>query len=132
MEKNDELPSALEQSQRGFNISRGGRRRIALRHPGSPNILFRAYFPLLQYGERLYQCNYGGVPTMNNTFLYIPDEFKDKRVLLTEGTKGPGEAIVRRFAQAGAVVATAATPPLPVGQKPPLFVQADLIRCRGI
>src|SRR5260370_40750873 len=53
MEKNDELPSAFEQSQRGFNISRGRRRRIALRHPGSPNILFRAYFPLLQYGARL-------------------------------------------------------------------------------
>ena len=24
---------------------------------------------------------------MNNTFLYIPDEFKDKRVLVTGGTK---------------------------------------------
>ena len=50
---------------------------------------------------------------MNNTYPYIPDEFKDKRVLVTGGTKGAGEAIVRRFALAGACVATAARSPLP-------------------
>ncbi len=31
---------------------------------------------------------------MNKTHLFIPDEFKDKRVLVTGGTKGAGEAIV--------------------------------------
>jgi NAD(P)-dependent dehydrogenase (short-subunit alcohol dehydrogenase family) len=40
---------------------------------------------------------------MNNTHLFfIPNEFKDKRVLVTGGTKGAGEAIVRRFGTAGA------------------------------
>lgn len=45
---------------------------------------------------------------MNNLYLYIPDEFKDKRVVVTRETKGPGEAIVPRFALEGASVATAA------------------------
>jgi NAD(P)-dependent dehydrogenase (short-subunit alcohol dehydrogenase family) len=69
---------------------------------------------------------------MNNTYPYIPDEFKDKRVLVTGGTKGAGEAIVRRFALAGACVATAARSPLPEGQKPALFVQVDLSSVEGI
>jgi NAD(P)-dependent dehydrogenase (short-subunit alcohol dehydrogenase family) len=68
---------------------------------------------------------------MNNTYL-ISDEFKDKRVLVTGGTKGAGEAIVRRFALAGASVATAARSPLPEGQKPALFVQTDLGSVEGI
>jgi NAD(P)-dependent dehydrogenase (short-subunit alcohol dehydrogenase family) len=55
---------------------------------------------------------------MNNPYLYIPDEFKDKSVLVTGGTKGAGEAIVRRFGLAGASVATAARSPLGEGQKP--------------
>ena len=69
---------------------------------------------------------------MNNTHLLIPDEFKDKRVLVTGGTKGAGEAIVRRFGMAGASVATAARSPLPQGQKPALFMQADLSSVEGI
>jgi len=51
---------------------------------------------------------------------------------VTGGTKGAGEAIVRRFALAGAFVATAARSPLPEGQKPALFVQADLSSAEGI
>jgi NAD(P)-dependent dehydrogenase (short-subunit alcohol dehydrogenase family) len=69
---------------------------------------------------------------INNTHLFIPDEFKDKRVLVTGGTKGAGEAIVRRFGMAGASVATAARSPLPQGQKPALFMQADLSSVEGI
>ena len=39
-------------------------------------------------------------------FPVFPDEFKGKRVLITGGTKGMGEATVRRFLLAGADVAT--------------------------
>jgi NAD(P)-dependent dehydrogenase (short-subunit alcohol dehydrogenase family) len=69
---------------------------------------------------------------MHNTYPHIPDEFQDKRVLVTGGTKGAGESIVRRFALAGASVATAARSPLPEGQKPALFVQVDLGSVGGI
>jgi hypothetical protein len=34
---------------------------------------------------------------MHNTYPSIPDEFKDERVLVTCGTKGAGESIVRRY-----------------------------------
>src|SRR5580700_962540 len=41
-------------------------------------------------------------------FVVLGDEFKGKRVLVTGGTKGVGEAIVRRFELSGASVATTA------------------------
>jgi len=69
---------------------------------------------------------------MNNTYPYIPDEFNGKRVLVTGGTKGAGKAIMRRFALAGASVATAVRSPLPERQKPALFVQVDLSSVEGI
>ena len=71
---------------------------------------------------------------MTNTYPFIcdRDEFRDKRVLVTGGTKGAGEAIVRHFALAGASVATAARSPLPEGQKPALFVQTDLGTATGV
>lgn len=53
-------------------------------------------------------------------------EFSGKRVLVTGGTKGAGEAIVRRLQAAGAVVATVARSGPPAGQSPDFFVQADL------
>jgi NAD(P)-dependent dehydrogenase (short-subunit alcohol dehydrogenase family) len=59
-------------------------------------------------------------------------EFEDKRVLVTGGTQGAGEAMVRRFLSAGAQVATAARSALPEGQRPTLFVQADLASPGGI
>ncbi|MEH1887714.1 SDR family NAD(P)-dependent oxidoreductase [Nostoc sp.] len=37
-----------------------------------------------------------------------PNELSDKRVLVTGGTKGMGEAIVKRLRQAGATVITTA------------------------
>jgi len=59
-------------------------------------------------------------------------EFKGKRVLVTGGTKGMGEAIVRRFTLSGASVATTARPPLPQDQQPAMFVQADIGTAEGV
>lgn len=63
---------------------------------------------------------------VNYPFPFAIDEFEDKRVLVTGGTKGMGEAIVRRFLLAGASVVTTARRPLPAGQHPTMFVQADV------
>ena len=49
-------------------------------------------------------------------------EFDGQRVLVTGGTKGMGEAIVRRMTMGGASVATTARSPLPEGQRPALFI----------
>ncbi len=61
-----------------------------------------------------------------------PNEFSDQRVLVTGGTQGMGEAVVRRLAAGGATVATTARSPLPQGQTPALFVQADLATPDGV
>jgi len=45
---------------------------------------------------------------MSVHFRVDPTEFADKRVVVTGGTMGAGEAIVKRFVRAGARVATAA------------------------
>jgi NAD(P)-dependent dehydrogenase (short-subunit alcohol dehydrogenase family)/ketosteroid isomerase-like protein len=55
-----------------------------------------------------------------------PLEFLGKRVLITGGTAGAGEAILRRFQAAGATTITAARGELPEGLRPDLFVRADL------
>src|SRR5215212_6501002 len=65
-------------------------------------------------------------------FPFDPGEFEGKRVLVTGGTKGMGEAIVRRLAAGGATVATTARSPLPEGQAPHLFVQADISTPEGV
>jgi len=56
-------------------------------------------------------------------------EFAGRRVLVTGGTQGMGEAIVRRLAAGGATVATTARSPAesPVG----LFIQADVSTREG-
>jgi len=59
-------------------------------------------------------------------------EFAGKRVFITGGSKGVGEAIVRRFAIGGATVGTTARSPLPEGNAAKLFVQADLITRDGV
>src|SRR5207237_4829375 len=65
-------------------------------------------------------------------FSVDPAEFAGKRVLVTGGTKGMGEAIVRRLAAGGATVATTARSPLPESQAVELFVQADISTREGV
>jgi len=60
------------------------------------------------------------------------DEFKTKRVLVTGGTKGMGEAIVRRLTLGGASVATTARSPATHGQGAALFVQVDIGTAEGV
>jgi NAD(P)-dependent dehydrogenase (short-subunit alcohol dehydrogenase family) len=55
--------------------------------------------------------------TMTYPFPVSGDEFKGKRILVTGGTKGMGQAMVRRFTLSGASVATTARSPLPEGQE---------------
>jgi NAD(P)-dependent dehydrogenase (short-subunit alcohol dehydrogenase family) len=65
-------------------------------------------------------------------FSFDPAELDGKRALVSGGTQGMGEAIVRRLAGGGARVATTARSPLPAGQKVDLFVQADVSTRRGV
>ena len=60
------------------------------------------------------------------------EEFKNKRVLVTGGTKGVGQAIVSRFQLGGALVATTARAPLLHGHTANLFIQADLATSSGV
>ena len=70
--------------------------------------------------------------TMTYPFPVSGDEFKGKRVLVTGGTKGMGQAMVRRFTLSGASVATTARSPLPEGQAVALFVQTDIGTAAGV
>src|SRR5258708_36416696 len=70
--------------------------------------------------------------TNSYPFSIYADEFKDKRILVTGGTKGVGEAIVRRFQLSGALVATTARSPSLHVQTANLFVQADLATASGV
>ena len=64
-------------------------------------------------------------------FSVDPAELAGRRALVTGGTQGVGEAIVRRLAAGGARVATTARSALPEGQAPDLFVQADVSTAAG-
>lgn len=55
-----------------------------------------------------------------------PKEFSGQRVFVTGGTKGAGEAMVRRFAGGGAKVATTARSAPTNSDLPAIFVPADL------
>jgi NAD(P)-dependent dehydrogenase (short-subunit alcohol dehydrogenase family) len=70
--------------------------------------------------------------TTSYPFSAFRDEFKGKRALVTGGTKDMGEAIVRRLRLSAASVATTARSPLPQGQAPDLFVQADVGTAAGV
>ena len=58
-------------------------------------------------------------------------EFAGKRALVTGGTKGMGEAVVRRLRDAGAAVVTTARSAPPQLTHPDLFVAADISTAQG-
>jgi NAD(P)-dependent dehydrogenase (short-subunit alcohol dehydrogenase family) len=70
--------------------------------------------------------------TTTSQFSFDRTEFDGKRALITGGTKGMGEAIVRRLAAGGATVATTARSPLPENQAPDVFIQADISTPEGV
>jgi NAD(P)-dependent dehydrogenase (short-subunit alcohol dehydrogenase family) len=61
-----------------------------------------------------------------------PAELRGKRALVTGGTKGMGEAIVRRLAAGGARVATTARSAAPDDSRAELFVRADISTRDGV
>ncbi|UVK42320.1 SDR family oxidoreductase [Mesorhizobium sp. AR07] len=68
--------------------------------------------------------------TIPGKFAVDDQEFAGKRVLVTGGTKGAGEAIVNRLATAGAMVVTTARSATEASS-PKLFVQADISTLAG-
>ncbi|WP_397385167.1 SDR family oxidoreductase [Prosthecobacter sp.] len=65
------------------------------------------------------------------TFKGDPTEFAGKRVFVSGGTKGAGEAMVRRLAAAGAEVITAARTAPEDAALPARFIAADLATAEG-
>jgi hypothetical protein len=72
------------------------------------------------------------IMTLAYPFPVSGDEFKGKRVLVTGGTKGMGQAMVRRFTLSGASVATTARSPMPESQAVALFVRTDIGTASGV
>jgi NAD(P)-dependent dehydrogenase (short-subunit alcohol dehydrogenase family) len=61
-----------------------------------------------------------------------PNELSDRRTLVTGGTKGMGEAIVKRLRQAGATVMTTARSQPANLDLPDLFIEADISTPDGV
>jgi NAD(P)-dependent dehydrogenase (short-subunit alcohol dehydrogenase family) len=72
------------------------------------------------------------VPRLMTTSQIDPNELSSKRVLVTGGTKGMGEAIVKRLRQAGATVITTARSKPNELQSPDLFIQSDISTLDGV
>lgn len=64
-------------------------------------------------------------------FQIVKDEFSGRRVLVTGGTKGAGEAIVRRLAAGGALVAAVARKAPDAQDLPGVFIAGDLSSSEG-
>src|SRR2546430_9729348 len=60
------------------------------------------------------------------------NELSDKSALVTGGTKGMGEAIVKRLRLAGATVITTARTKPDELQSPELFIQSDISTPQGV
>src|SRR6476660_4231808 len=60
------------------------------------------------------------------------NELSGRRALVTGGTKGMGEAIVRRLRRAGATVITTARTKPDELQSPELFIQSDISTPDGV
>ena len=60
------------------------------------------------------------------------NESSGKRVLVTGGTKGMGEAIVNRLRRAGATVMTTARTKPDEPESPELFIQSDISTPQGV
>lgn len=61
-----------------------------------------------------------------------PNELRDRRALVTGGTKGIGEAIVKQLRQAGATVMTTARSKPATLDLPDLFIEADMSTGEGV
>ena len=70
--------------------------------------------------------------TIARTFKVDPTEFAGRRVLVTGGTQGAGDAIMRRFQASGARTATSARNEPAGDSGGALFVQADLATTDGV
>lgn len=69
---------------------------------------------------------------MNNEPSVDANEFTGKRALVTGGSKGIGEAIVKRLRRGGATVMTTARSTTADLEKPELFIQADISSAAGV
>jgi NAD(P)-dependent dehydrogenase (short-subunit alcohol dehydrogenase family) len=68
----------------------------------------------------------------NNNFPFVADEFRGKRALVTGGTQGIGQAIVKRLSHGGArVVTTARSKHSQVPSSDVIFIQADISTPEG-